>query len=709
MDIKSRRTITDAGKELVCGCIKDEELRAYTFKHIGEPADSFCNIISGSLKTLGEKHALLEQLRKEVSADYAETIDSYLKQLDSALDMLDNIERDHGILLTSVVCYSEEEQATDTFDGPFPAASWEVAQELMKQYAIDSPDGDWSESYWEIRLYTADDLHIHPTAQPSLTFAATKEGELVFFDDRREQRIPRPCVERVFRNESRRFCANDEPFHMPWAPGDIIKFDNRPFDHGPRFAIVIEDDYEHMFRGQAWVAGPSRTYGVSEGSLGSKTFVDGIQDVFSPSALYTAERYNGDLPNNCAFMRELSERLHNDSNYGKQWSEGSIGHDCLQPYRKPFSPEAESIRSDILEFLDSPDIKEHLKDIDYELTTPVAAFIVDRSNEKTLRQKIEGWQKIVDHMPNCAISRRCDIINVPDFHALLRDAIKWERRAVTRFKQPEGHLYFFEDRTKREYEDDTLYGPYTTYDKCYEAIWKELEDEDPTSIEMTRRPIDPDEESPIEDSLMLNAKGEIMNCRCCIDKEVEGEDPTSVFEFMWFDIPTPFHAGDIICPHGYPDDPMVLLGTQTWTAQQIKDELPPSTYRDRISKSDSLLRYHRQSGDTSDMYAYGCQVGFSPEYPFYMGELGCFLLDMEYCREPLKPEARVLYAVRAYLDGTLSLDSLVMVSNLYELKAQLKKKVDRFDAEDGWLKDRYPELFDDTITPSARSSAKRSS
>ena len=387
--------ITDAGKDLVLSCIKSQELRDHMRKYLYWPAP----IIAGSLKTLDEKHTMLEQLRKEVSPELTEDIDSHLAQLNSALDMLHNIERDRGILLLYVMVYNEEERDADALDGPFPTASWEAAQTLMKRYIEEYPDDDWSESYWKINLYTSEDLHEHQTARPSLSFAATKDGELIFLRDLRNHRTRKSHVESAWRNDSRRFCASDEPIYTPWVPGDILKIDGRPFDYGPRFAIVLENDYEHTLRGQIWCAGPSKDHGVKEGSLSSGTFSDSLLDPFIPSALYTAERYTGELPDVCAFMLEISQKLHDDPDYGKQWSEGSVGHDCLQPYRKPASQSELDIRPDIFEFLDSHSIKEHLQRINYELTTPVAAFIVDRSHKATLQQKLEGWQKIIDTMP----------------------------------------------------------------------------------------------------------------------------------------------------------------------------------------------------------------------------------------------------------------------------------------------------------------------
>ena len=698
MNNHANDSISVTGKDLVLSCIKSQELRDHMRKYLYWPAP----IIAGSLKTLDEKHIMLEQLHKEVSPELAEDIDSYLVQLNSALDMLNNVERDRGILLLHVMFYNEEERDADALDGPFPIASWDAAQTLMKRYIDEYPDDDWSESYWKINLYTSEDLHEHQTAQPSLSLAATKDGELIFLRDLRNHRTRKSHVESVWRNDSRRFCANNEPIYTPWVPGDIIKIDGRPFDHGPRFAIVLENDYEHTLRGQIWCAGPSKDHGVKEGSLSSGTYSDSLLDPFIPSALYTAERYTGDLPDDCAFMIELSQKLHDDPGYGKQWSEGSVGHDCLQPYRKPVSQSELDIRTDILEFLDSHSIKEHLQRINYEPTTPVAAFIVNCSHKATLQQKLEGWQKIIDNMPNCTMSRRNDTVNIPDFHAFLRNVIKQEQRKLAHFIRTDGKsLYFFEDYSwDRRDQYDLLYGPYSSYQKCFDAIWREFEDDNPKAIKITRRPIDPDEDLYANDMVVLNASGEVMSCDYRFEGEWDEEGTASDFEDMWFDIPTPFHAGDIVCNLQRPDEPMVLFDLQTWGSERVDKELASSVYKERlVQKADKLLRWHRYDGDTSDMYAYGCQVSSALHFPFYIGEPEGFLLDIDYYRKPLKSEERILYGVRAYAKGDLAVDSLAAMASACELQALAEKKARGFEDADGWLKDRYPELFDATVDP----------
>lgn len=698
MNSQANDSISDTGKDLVLSCIKSQELRNHMRKYLYWPAP----IIAGSLKTLDEKRIMLEQLRMEVSPELFGDIDSHLTQLNSALEMLNNVERDRGILLLHVMFYNEEERDADALDGPFPIASWDAAQTLMKRYIEEYPDDDWSESYWKINLYTSEDLHEHQTAQPSLSFAATRDGELIFFRDLRNHRTRKSHVECAWRNDSGRFCANNEPVYTPWVPGDILKIDGRPFDHGPRFAIVLENDYEHTLRGQIWCAGPSKDHGVKEGSLSSGTFSDSLLDPFIPSALYTAERYTGDLPDDCAFMLELSQKLHDNPDYGKQWFEGSVGHDCLQPYRKPASQSELDIRPDVFEFLDSHSIKEHLQRIDYELTTPVAAFIVNCSHKATLQQKLEGWQKIIDNMPNCTMSRRNDTVNIPDFHAFLRNVVRQEHGKLAHFKRTDGQsLYFFEDYSwDRRDQDRCLYGPYSSYQKCFDAIWKELGGDSPKAIKITRRPIDPTEDHYVDDMVVLIENGEVMSCDYRFEGEWDEAGTASDFEDMWFDIPTPFHAGDIVCNLQRPDEPMVLFDLQTWGSERVDKELASSVYKDRlVQKADKLLRWHRYDGDTSDMYAYGCQVSSALHFPFYIGEPEGFLLDIDYYREPLKPAERILYGVRAYVKGDLTVDSLAAMASACELQALAEKKARGFEDADSWLKDRYPELFDTTADP----------
>ena len=300
------------------------------------------------------------------------------------------------------------------------------------------------------------------------------------------------------------------------------------------------------------------------------------------------------------------------------------------------------------------------------------------------------------------MSRRNDTVNIPDFHAFLHNVIRQEQRKLAHFIRTDGKsLYFFEGYSwDRRGQGGCLYGPYSSYQKCFDAIWKELDGDDPKAIRITRRPIDPDEDHYADDMVLLNANGEVMSCDYRFEGEWDEAGTASDFEDMWFDIPTPFHAGDIVCNLQRPDEPMVLFDLQTWGSERVDKELASSVYKERlVQKADKLLRWHRYDGDTSDMYAYGCQVSSALHFPFYIGEPEGFLLDIDYYRKPLKSEERILYGVRAYVKGDLAVDSLAAMASACELQALAEKKARGFEDADSWLKDRYPELFDTTADP----------
>mgnify|MGYP000223032952 FL=1 len=57
----------------------------------------------------------------------------------------------------------------------------------------------------------------------------------------------------------------------------------------------------------------------------------------------------------------------------------------------------------ILDFVDSQDIRGHLRSIDFQPSTIEAAYLVWFSKTATLEQKCEAWQEIARTMPNCLL------------------------------------------------------------------------------------------------------------------------------------------------------------------------------------------------------------------------------------------------------------------------------------------------------------------
>ena len=55
---------------------------------------------------------------------------------------------------------------------------------------------------------------------------------------------------------------------------------------------------------------------------------------------------------------------------------------------------------DLFQFINSKDIEEHLKAIDYKLSTMEAAWLVWQCTHASLAQKHEAWERIIHTMPD---------------------------------------------------------------------------------------------------------------------------------------------------------------------------------------------------------------------------------------------------------------------------------------------------------------------
>lgn len=211
---------------------------------------------------------------------------------------------------------------------------------------------------------------------------------------------------------------------------------------------------------------------------------------------------------------------------------------------------------DILNFLNSKSVAEHLKKINYKFSPQEAAFIVWNSQNKTLDEKFAAWKEIIDTMPDCAVKCRFDYPQYASLRKFLTD---------------------------------------------YTAL-------------VSRVGENADEERLSEDDYHLY----------------------TAFEFMWFDIPTPFKKYDIVYSKSKlwaNDDKYVLIDIANW--EKASDR-------------------RASGGDYTDMSAHGYRIleDGTIDYDFF-----CNYIDFEYCKEnELVGKERALKALSNYLKGNIDLE-----------------------------------------------------
>ena len=212
---------------------------------------------------------------------------------------------------------------------------------------------------------------------------------------------------------------------------------------------------------------------------------------------------------------------------------------------------------DIIDFINSKDIRKYLHDIDYKLRTDEAAFIVYFSR-RPLDEKIEAWNWIADNMPNT--SRIAHRQTIHDFRYVLREFIKLQQVKLTRFKENPNNefVYTFSYFSVDEREEGQYY--YTSFDSLVEAILRYNADEDYTHrmrrLEVFKCKLNEDDYGPCDrvkltddgkiNDIYVNSKlnPDIYNGK--VPDDMNLEDVDIMFEEMFFNIPTPFERGDIL-------------------------------------------------------------------------------------------------------------------------------------------------------------------
>lgn len=265
---------------------------------------------------------------------------------------------------------------------------------------------------------------------------------------------------------------------------------------------------------------------------------------------------------------------------------------------------------DIFRFVDSQDIREHLRSIDYQFSTPEAAYLIWRSRNATLKERFDAWKWVIDAMPNCSMDERLNMPPIEDFHAFLREYMGLQKRLLEDFRQSEGCIYQFELKLARPSVDHYRSSPYTSLAKCENALRRELSDNDMehVGIRFVKARLDPAKEPSREDWIDINRQGEVIEMSSAPESDRDAEVDLA-FEGMWFSFPTPFHAGDIVCSVRFPKNPVVLTDLCTWDEATLLKELPVCERSERLlAMRDKRLERLRTRGDISDMSAYGYTI-----------------------------------------------------------------------------------------------------
>ena len=336
---------------------------------------------------------------------------------------------------------------------------------------------------------------------------------------------------------------------------------------------------------------------------------------------------------------------------------------------------------DILRFVDSPDVRQHMRDIGFQPSTAEAAFLVWRCHDATLQERFEAWEYIIGTMPNCAMTRCHCMLDIPDFHEFLRQHMALQRRKFAQFKETDGYVYLY-GSWNCHHADGEMNELYSTFEGCVAAAVAYARDDTCGAssfagpcIEMCpRNDFEHDaygryivkrcvnaERQGRESICEINANGEVLRIDCALSGEDLNLD--EAFYEMCFDFPTPFHAGDVLCNWHTGGAPFVLTKVRLWGVDLARREIPFSEQQGSfIANADKRrARYLAQGGaDNMDCFGFALQECKDGEPYLWEDDFGvCDTLDAAYYRRPLAGKYRVLKPISEFFKGNSGIEAVV--------------------------------------------------
>lgn len=292
---------------------------------------------------------------------------------------------------------------------------------------------------------------------------------------------------------------------------------------------------------------------------------------------------------------------------------------------------------DIYQYINSKDIRTHLKSIGYRFNALEAAWLVYQSRVISMDERHAAWREIIDTMPDMRVEFPDDSIEpFESLHQLLRDYIAMEQRWYKKFLSAEPdavyrYLYYIKLYSDSE-SYDFIGNLYTNYDDCILAMKKESTLAG--SCEIALITIGKRYSDGKFDYVTMNSQYDVLSVSTNPFANRTEKRLREAFWKLWFAIPTPFQTGDIVYDPGrnerYPiESPFVFIETA----------------------ADIYERTGRHMYDGADMTAWGY---FQKENGALYEECMHHCMDLErYPEEKLMGKKRILKALSNNLKGEI--------------------------------------------------------
>ena len=312
--------------------------------------------------------------------------------------------------------------------------------------------------------------------------------------------------------------------------------------------------------------------------------------------------------------------------------------------------------SNMINLINSMDIRKHLSDINYQFSVTEYAYLIWQCRTRSILQRHKEFTALIKSTSSCMI--KGPVQNSQNLHKTIMDYMSMENKLIQRFKQNEASCFYvcswnLNDRS----DEDICY--FSDYDKVYSYALLYAKDQNLAHFDISKRYIDDSnsESSYIKasyniagDMISINMSGEINGLSSGYEYALMYEP----FENMWFDIPIPFKPGDIVCDC-FQKKPFILTDTVPW----FRKEHPPkrNTSTEHLTNMDMLASGYSVNEELQIKYNW-------LNYPY---------LNLEYYNGPLINENRCLLAYSLFKQNKINGDTLAKLIQIITAEHVAKK------------------------------------
>lgn len=304
----------------------------------------------------------------------------------------------------------------------------------------------------------------------------------------------------------------------------------------------------------------------------------------------------------------------------------------------------------IIEFINSKAIREHLAKFGDIFSPLDKAYLIYQARQKSVKEKISAMNELLESTEDFELKNVRERFYHTDmtFHGLLKGYIDIEKCLFDKFFEKEENAVYTYTISWKGHSLVPYNEPFSDHKCCFDALSEELTDdrENAERVEFVKRYIKNSHSEP-KKTISAEFSGDLSFIHSVSAEGIfdsKQEEVCDIFDEMWVDVPTPFKKGDILygpCPFvmGYGDcEPFVLLD---------------------VCNNDKNRTKLKESGDSSDMTAHGY---WQRENGQIHWECMHDYLSLEYYDGDLKEEKRILKALSSFIKGEIPED---MLMNLY--------------------------------------------